>query len=184
MTTLPLKSANHTKALNALIAFCYQYASPKIIDENHVLDGFGKNRSLPPDSNDYCIVTPIVQTRSGTTVEEWDKVEDVQVLKEYVELDVQIDCYSTNNFDAMDRAQTYETIARSSAGVAFFNQFDMDCLYADGLRNLSSIIDDPCYVSRWTLTLHLGYWKQVRLGQDFFTSAQVNVDVVDVRFKP
>ena len=105
-------------------------------------------------------------------------------LAEYVNLDIQIDVYSTNIFDALERAQTFETVARSDFGVQHFLAFGIDCLFADGVQNLTAVMDSKQYVSRWTLVLHLGYWKRVKLAQDFFKTAIVDVINVDTKFKP
>lgn len=177
--------ATQADILNALIGFCFNFSAPALVDKMHVIDGFGNNRALPSDGNDFCVVTPIAQARSGQTIEHWDDDgNEIAELREYVDLDVQIDCYSTNVFDAMERAQALETCARSSYGVEHFLGFGIDCLYAEGVRNLSAVIDSKQYVSRWTLTLHLGYWKRVQLAQDFFTTARVCVHNADSKFKP
>lgn len=171
--------------LNALIGFCYQYSAPALPDEMHVVDGFGNNRTLPKDGNDFCVVTPIRQARSGTNIERWESDgEALEELAEYVDLDVQIDVYSTNIFDALERAAAYETVARSDFGVQHFAAFGIDCLYADDVQNLTAVMDSKQYVSRWSLVLHLGYWKRVKLAQDFFKTAIVDVINVDTKFKP
>lgn len=146
--------------------------------------GFANDLTLPADGNDCCVVTPIAQRRSGTNIERYPEGEEVQELLEHVELDVQIDCYSNNEFDALDRAATYETIGRSAIGVKFFERFNIGLLYTDSSQNLSSVLDSDRYVSRWTLTLHLSYWKTVKLGQDFFKTITIDVANVDVKFKP
>lgn len=170
---------------NALLSFCFDFATPPLIDEMHVISGFTNNRSLPTDSNDYCVITPIMQRRSGTDIVHYEREgRDVEELREYVEVDAQIDCYSKNKFDAMKRAQTYETVCRSPYGVDHFAKYDVDCLYSDSSNNLTAVIDDANYVSRWTLVIHLGYWKRVELAQEFFNTAKVNVVNVDTRFKP
>ena len=180
-----VKDVSQADILNALIKFCFNFAAPTLADEMHVLDGFGNNRTLPKDGNDFCIVTPIRQARSGTNVERWKSDGDeLMELAEYVDLDVQIDVYSTNIFDALERAQTYETVARSDFGVQHFAAFGIDCLYADDVQNLTAVMDSKQYVSRWTLVLHLGYWKRVKLAQDFFNTAIVDVVNVDSKFKP
>lgn len=180
-----VKDVSQADILNSLISFCFEFSAPALKDDMHVLDGFGNNRTLPKDGNDFCVVTPIRQARSGTNIEQWDaNGEDLLELQAYVDLDVQIDCYSTNIFDALERAQTYETVARSDYGVDHFEAFGIDCLYAEDVQNLSAVIDSKQYVSRWTLILHLGYWKRVKLAQDFFKTAGVNVINVDSKFKP
>ena len=86
--------------------------------------------------------------------------------------------------NAQQMAQTFELIARSEAGVNFFKPLSVDCLFAENLRNLSFVLDSKKYVSRWSLELHLGFWKQIQVSFDFFTSVNVNVVNVDVSFPP
>ena len=105
-------------------------------------------------------------------------------LKEYVDLDVQIDCYSRNLFDAASRAQTFETIARSYAGVDLFAKHNIDCQYADGVQNLTAILDEAQYQTRWKVVLHLGYWRVVQIDQPFVDALDIDVQNVDVRFPP
>ena len=113
-----VKDISQADILNACIKFCYNFAAPALPDEMHVLDGFGNNRTLPKDGNDFCIVAPFRQSRSGSNIESWKPDgEEVMELAEYVNLDIQIDVYSTNIFDALERAQTFETVARSDFGV-------------------------------------------------------------------
>lgn len=174
-----------TDILHALTSFCVTFSAPALADEDHVFYGYESNRSLPSDGNDFCVVTPIAQRRVGSNIERWEPsgADEVE-LCEYVELDVQVDCYSTDSFSALERAQTYEAIARSFSGVDHFLTYGLDCLYADGLQNLTAVLDSSQYVSRWTLTLHLGYWKRLTLQQDFFFATTVDVVNVDTTFKP
>lgn len=166
--------------LNALISFCNTYATPRLPDDIHVVSGFSNRITMPNDDNDACVVTPITQRRTGTTIERWFEGADTLELAEYVEIDVQVDCYSTNIFDARQRASTYETVTRSSVGVNFFNRFGLDCLYADDPQNLTAVIDSAQYVSRWSVVLHLGFWKRVEVAQEFFNALDVRVKNVDV----
>ena len=103
---------------------------------------------------------------------------------EYVETVWQIDCFSRSMVSAQQLATTFELIARSEAGVNFFKPLSVDCLFAENLRNLSFVLDSKKYVSRWSLELHLGFWKQIQVSFDFFTSVNVNVVNVDVSFPP
>lgn len=169
----------------ALVDFITTFATPALIDSDHVLNGFERNITPPKDKQDFCVIQPISRTRRGTTVQEYDKTGDEVVrLKEYVDLDVQIDCYSRNLFDAASRAQTLETVARSFAGVDSFAKHNIDCQYADNVQNLTAILDEAQYQTRWRLVLRLGYWRTVQLDQPFVDALDVDVHNVDVRFPP
>lgn len=171
--------------INALVDFIQTFSTPALKDSAHVLNAFERDITPPSDGNDFCVIQPISRARRGTTVQDWDKEgDDVIRLKEYVDVVYQIDCYSTNIFDAASRAQTFETVARSYAGVDFFKKYGIDCQYADSLQNLSSFVDEGQYTTRWRVLLHLGYWRVVTLDQDFIYGADVDVHNVDVRFPP
>lgn len=172
------------RLLLALREFLSTCATPALPDEMHVIAGYQNSQMLPNDGNDFCVATPIQETEEGTPIQTFDAVNDLVVLQAYHTVVVQVDCYSTTMFDAKDRANTYAVIASSEYGVNLFKQFDVDCQYADGIQNLTDVGDSGQYVSRWSVTLHLGYWKQVAIGQDYFNTANVNVINVDSRFPP
>ena len=166
--------------------FLLNFSTPTLTDDGlHVIPGNANDQSLPADGGDFCIYTPLFMGRRGTNVEEW-QAEPIDAVNycEYVETVWQIDCFSQSMVNAQQMAQTFELIARSEAGVNFFKPLSVDCLFAENLRNLSFVLDSKKYVSRWRLELHLGFWKQIQVSFDFFTSVNVNVVNVDVSFPP
>ena len=166
--------------------FLWNFSTPTLTDDGlHVIPGNANDQSLPADGGDFCIYTPLFMGRRGTNVEEW-QAEPIDAVNycEYVETVWQIDCFSQSMVNAQQMAQTFELIARSEAGVNFFKPLSVDCLFAENLRNLSFVLDSKKYVSRWSLELHLGFWKQIQVSFDFFTSVNVNVVNVDVSFPP
>lgn len=166
--------------------FLLNFSTPPLAaDGLHVIPGNANDQSLPADGGDFCIYTPIYFGRRGTNVEEW-QAEPIDAVNycEYVETVWQIDCFSQSMVNAQQMAQTFDLIARSEAGVNFFKPLSVDCLFAENLRNLSFVLDSKKYVSRWSLELHLGFWKQIQVSFDFFTSVNVNVVNVDVKFPP
>lgn len=166
--------------------FLLNFSTHTLTDDGlHVIPGNANDQSLPADGGDFCIYTPLFMGRRGTNVEEW-QAEPIDAVNycEYVETVWQIDCFSQSMVNAQQMAQTFELIARSEAGVNFFKPLSVDCLFAENLRNLSFVLDSKKYVSRWSLELHLGFWKQIQVSFDFFTSVNVNVVNVDVSFPP
>ena len=171
--------------VRSVIDVCVLFSIPPLQDEFHVLNGFQNNVTPPPDGNDFCAVYPVGQVRVGTNAERYTRQGDeVMQLENYVEVSVQVDCYSKRLNVARERAQTYETVARSSKGVAHFKQYGIDCQYGGQLQNNTGLLDSDEYVARWTLTLTLGYWKAVRLTQDYATEVIPNVINIDAKFKP
>lgn len=166
--------------------FLLNFSTPPLAaDGLHVIPGNANDQSLPADGGDFCIYTPLFMSRRGTNSEDWNTAPAEAVnYAEYVETVWQIDCFSRSMVSAQQLATTFELIARSEAGVNFFKPLSVDCLFAENLRNLSFVLDSKKYVSRWSLELHLGFWKQIQVSFDFFTSVNVNVVNVDVSFPP
>lgn len=166
--------------------FLLNFSTPALTDDGlHVIPGNANDQSLPADGGDFCIYTPLFMSRRGTNSEDWNTAPAEAVnYAEYVETVWQIDCFSRSMVSAQQLATTFELIARSEAGVNFFKPLSVDCLFAENLRNLSFVLDSKKYVSRWSLELHLGFWKQSQVSFDFFTSVNVNVVNVDVSFPP
>lgn len=166
--------------------FLLNFSTPPLAaDGLHVIPGNANDQSLPADGGDFCIYTPIYFGRRGTNVEEWQAAPTEAVnYCEYVETIWQIDCFSQSMVNAQQMAQTFELIARSESGVNFFKPLFIDCLFAENVRNLSLIVDSKKYVARWCFELHLGFWKQVQVPFDYFTSVDVNIVNVDVKFPP
>ena len=167
-------------------SFLLQFSTPQLkADGQHVLPGYANDQTLPADGGDFCVYTPLFLSRRGTNVEDWGQAQAGTLgLGEYVETVWQIDCYSASMVAAQQMASTFELIARSAVGVDFFKPRSIDCLYGESLRNLSLVLDSRKYVSRWSLELHLGFWKQVSVQFDFFSSVAVDVVNVDCRFPP
>ena len=173
-----------SKLIQSVREFCLNFSTPPLKDLAHVIVGYTNNLTLPPDGNDFCVVTPISERRLHTTKEtDLDEKDSVQ-LAEYLESVVQIDCYSTNRTDARTRCESYELVARSRYGVEHFKKYNVDCQHADICRNTTAILDSDQYVSRWTTTLTLGIWKQVEITQDYFTEIEPELINVDLKFKP
>lgn len=180
-----MKVRAEDNAYFTLRKFLFQYAQPKLKDINHVLVGYNNNLSLPADGNDFCIVTVVSETRRGQTIESFDPSPDEAVAyRTYYEQVVQVDCYSSDLYNARYRAEAFETLARTETGVNFFEEQGFDLLYADGLRDLSAVMDSNQYISRWTFNLYLGIWKEVTIEQQYFDTATVNLKNVDVAFPP
>lgn len=171
---------------SAVEQFLLNFSTPPLTSDGlHVIPGNTNDQALPADGGDFCIYTPLFMSRRGANAEDWDTAPAEAVnYDEYVETVWQIDCFSRSMVSAQQLATTYELIARSEAGVNFFKPLFIDCLFAENLRNLSFVLDSKKYVSRWSLELHLGFWKQIQVSFDFFTSVNVNVVNVDVSFPP
>lgn len=168
----------------ALERFLIEFSTPPVADDGrHVIPGDIDEQSLPPD-NEFYMYAPIRSERQGTNIEEWHDTDDVAGQLEYVETVVQVDCYSSSLVHAMRRAHTLETMMRSEPAVRHLAPYGIVPLYADAPRNLSRVMDSGKYVPRWSVDLHIGYWRRVDSVQEYFTKVTVDVQNVDVRFPP
>lgn len=170
----------------AVQAFLNKYTGVQI---DHVICG-NYNRAALPNTDEIVLYYPLRYERHGTNIETFDAatVEPGQdgSLKNstLVEVVFQVDCYSANGVNAMQRAQAVETIARSSGGVQFFDQYGISCLYASDIRDLTATMDAEQYVWRFMTELHLSFWSTVEQGLPWFEANSLELKNVDVVFPP
>lgn len=170
----------------AVQAFLNKYTGVQI---DHVICG-NYNRAALPNTDEIVLYYPLRYERHGTNIETFDAatVEPGQdgSLKNstLVEVVFQVDCYSANGVNAMQRAQAVETIARSSGGVQFFNQYNISCLYATDIRDLTATMDAEQYVWRFMTELHLSFWTTVEQDLPWFEANSLELKNVDVVFPP
>lgn len=120
-------------------------------------------QTLPPGDDCYVIITDIGRRRVGRSCEEYDSFKDELVLKEYTEIDLQIDVFDPILEKAIEKAQRIDTVALTEHGVKFFNRYGLSCLYADDVRPSSIDSEDGLFLGRATTTLHLGAWFKTYL---------------------
>lgn len=183
---MPLENVVQEQITEAFRSFLRKFAVPKYFNDDsaHIINGFANDLGLPTDGNDFTVFSPVSMTRRGSTIETLNPLTETLDLHEYIDLVVQVDCYSSSRFDARDRAQAYELVGRSSYGVDHFKQYGLDLQYVEGLQNLTAVMDSDRYVPRWSLTFTLGFKRTLRLTQDGFKFVKVNIANVDVKFPP
>lgn len=170
----------------AVQAFLNKYTGVQL---DHVICG-NYNRAALPNTDEIVLYYPLRYERHGTNIETFDAAAVAQgqdgSLKNstLVEVVFQVDCYSANGVNAMQRAQAVETIARSSGGVQLFNQYGISCLYATDIRDLTATMDAEQYVWRFMTELHLSFWSTVEQGLPWFEATSLELKNVDVVFPP
>ena len=190
MPTFPLPTnpvrVTWPDVIAAVQAFLNKYTGVQI---DHVICG-NYNRAALPNTDEIVLYYPLRYERHGTNIETFDAAAVAQgqdgSLKNstLVEVVFQVDCYSANGVNAMQRAQAVETIARSSGGVQFFNQYNISCLYATDIRDLTATMDAEQYVWRFMTELHLSFWTTVEQGLPWFEATSLELKNVDVVFPP
>ena len=190
MPTFPLPTnpvrVTWPDVIAAVQAFLHKYAGVQL---DHVICG-NYNRAALPNTDEIVLYYPLRYERHGTNIETFDAaaVEPGQdgSLKNstLVEVVFQVDCYSASGVNAMQRAQAVETIACSSGGVQFFNQYGISCLYATDIRDLTATMDAEQYVWRFMTELHLSFWSTVEQGLPWFEAVDVELKNVDIVCPP
>ena len=168
--------------LRAMIDFINICAVPPL-ELDCIFLGYNNDLSLPKENDDFAVVYLLNSIRHGTGITEFDSENERRIIKEYHEHNLQIDFYSTNQFDARTRAQNCSTLARTDVGVNFFRQFNLDCLSSNPLQNMSGLLDAQRYVSRYTLQMQVGQWHKISIDQDFFEKVDLRIENVDVHHK-
>ncbi|MDR0339549.1 MAG: hypothetical protein LBH65_04660 [Desulfovibrio sp.] len=173
----------------AVRAFVMAYALPALAPEN-VVQGWQNRAALPPETNEYAVISILFDTQRGTAVEEyaWDRQAPEKTgslaVKGLIEIAVQIDFCSEDD-TARQRARRLATLTRSSVGVRFFHDWGMSALYADDARDISFVGDAKQFVRRWMTTLRLTITEGVSAEFEAFGRAAVSrLENVDVHHNP
>lgn len=105
---MPLAAVKQEQITEAFRSYLRKFAVPPYAndDARHLINGFANDLGLPED-NDFTVFTPISMTRRGSTIETHDAVSETSLLHEYVDLVVQVDCYSADRLlPAIERRHT------------------------------------------------------------------------------
>ncbi len=190
MPTFPLPTnpvrVTWPDVIAAVQAFLNKYTGVQL---DHVICG-NYNRAALPNTDEIVLYYPLRYERHGTNIETFDAAavkpgQDGSLKNStLVEVVFQVDCYSANGVNAMQRAQAVETIARSSGGVQFFNQYNISCLYATDIRDLTATMDAEQYVWRFMTELHLSFWSVVEQSLPWFEAVGVELKNVDIVCPP
>ncbi len=164
---------------NMQIAVYEFIAAFTIIERNNIIKGWQNTSILPPLTESYAVFTSISAKRRGTNVEKYMPDDNSLILEKSNMVDYQIDIVATNVETARDNISALETVARSSTGVDFFNNYNINLLYADDAKAIETISKTDNYVNRYMIILHLEELNTVTVSQDYFDNAEVNTVLVN-----
>jgi hypothetical protein len=173
----------------AVRAFVRTYALPAM-SEASIVQGWQNRASLPPETNDYAVISVLYDKRHGTAVESytWNREAPEESgrleVAGLIELAVQVDFCAESDI-ARQRARRLAILTRSSLGVQFFSERGLSALYADDARDISFVGDADQFVRRWMTTLHLSLTEGVSAAFDAFDKVHMSrIENVDVHHKP
>ncbi|MDR1396863.1 MAG: hypothetical protein LBJ14_03950 [Desulfarculales bacterium] len=158
--------------------FVLTYALPALTPDT-VIQDWRKHISLPPETDDYAVISILFDSQHGTAVEtfiapEPDKNKPgILTVQALVEVRVQIDFCSEDD-KARQRARRLGIVAGSSIGAQFFNERGMSALYAGDVRELSFTGAANQFVKRYAITLHLSLNEGITVEYPYFDSAKAS----------
>jgi hypothetical protein len=179
---------NDIDVYGAVYEFVKEYALPSIPPEN-IFRGWQNRAYLPPQSNEFAVISIISHERRGSNVETFSaetEGEDGRLTSsELIICRVQVDCYSASDASARTRAQMLEKAARGSIAPRFFARFGMGCCYASNARDMSVVNGSKQFVNRWMTEISLSYPSAFSVGLPWFDAAKFDrVENVDVHHPP
>ena len=95
------------------------------IDRNNIIKGWQNTSILPPQTESYAVFTSINAKRRGTNIENYIPANNTLTLEKSNMIDYQIDIVATDAENARNNISALETVARSAAGVNFFNNYNI-----------------------------------------------------------
>lgn len=168
---------------SAVFDYVAAFALPAL-DEKNIYRGWQNRSALPPDTNEYAVISIISNVRHGSSVEELeikgvadDKPELIKV-GTYYEVAIQIDCCSDSDY-ARQRAAMLSGFARSSVAVSFFKKYGLSVIDASDPAEITMTDESDQFVPRSMITLRLTYWSVSAIGMTWFNDFNL-VGVKDV----
>lgn len=168
------------KNMNNLQMAVYEFiAAFTSVDRNNIIKGWQNTSILPPLTESYAVFTSINASRRGTNIENYMPDNNNLILEKSNMVDYQIDIVATDADTARNNISALETVARSAAGVDFFNKYNINLLYAEDAKAIETISKTDNYVNRYMITLHLEEINAVTLPQEYFNKVEVNTELAD-----
>ena len=168
------------KNMNNLQMAVYEFiAAFTTIDRNKIIKGWQNTNILPPLTESYAVFTSINAKRRGTNIENYIPDNNTLTLEKSNMIDYQIDIVATDAETARNNISALETVARSAAGVDFFNKYNINLLYAEDAKAIETISKTDNYVNRYMIILHLEEINTVTVSQEYFDKVNVNTVLAD-----
>ena len=166
--------------MNNLQMAVYEFiAAFTSVDRNNIIKGWQNTNILPPFTESYAVFTSINAKRRGTNIENYIPDNNTLTLEKSNMIDYQIDIVALDADTARNNISALETVARSSTGVNFFNNYNINLLYAEDAKAIERVSKTDNYVNRYMITLHLEEINAVTVSQEFFDKVNVNTVFVD-----
>lgn len=163
------------------------FGLPDLLPSN-IVRGWQNRNVLPPETNEYAVITVMQAQRRGTNVTHFafdptTQNDGTLTTAELVQCAVQFD-FCADNDTARQRAQSLELVSRSPLAADFLAPHGIAPLYAEDVRDLSFVDGSDQFVQRFTVTLHVSFWASMAASVGWFDHVNLYVENVDVHHPP
>lgn len=166
----------------AMYNFALAFGKPDLQPGN-IIRGWENRSYLPPQTNEYAVVTPMLSARRGTNVTLPPDAEGNITIAELKQCTVQFD-FCADNETAKQRAETVELVSRDPIAAAFLEPYGITPLYADDAHDMSFVDGSDQFVQRFNVTLYISFWAKLDATVSYFTNAHLYFENVDVHHLP
>lgn len=164
-----------------LVVSISQYAFP-LLPLSCIKKGWQNRTSLPPNTNEFCIVSVLDRSRIGTNVRTYVVPEDkadgalgTMTEKTLWDVTAQVSFFSAH-YLAEQRAESYKTFIRGFLGASFFKEYGIGAGYCDDIRVMEREDDSKMLIQHAQLLVHLQYWSGLT-AQVPFTGETLDVEL-------
>lgn len=165
--------------LEAVYSYVNKYGN---ISEDFIFQGGNNMSALPKGHNRFAVLNLLNIMQVGTNAEEYTD-QGVRIIST-LRASVQVDMYGDSLEEAQSAMQPLHSLFRGIVACDFFIPLGFTPLYADDVKPVFITDSSNLYVPRVTTTLYFTYKNIIEQPYDTFTSANVDVVNVDVKFKP
>lgn len=167
-----------SKILEAVFDYVKEFSG---LEEDSIFQG-GNNMSALPKKKSFAVINLLNIMQVGTNEEEYTE-QGVRITST-LQASVQVDVYGNSLEEAQNTMQPLQSLFRGTVACDFFIPLGFTPLYADDVKPVFITDSSNQYVPRVTTTLYFAYKNIIEKTYDTFTSANLDVVNVDVKFKP
>lgn len=161
----------------AIFDFIAAFVTPPFAE---VVRGDQNRVSLPEETNEYILITKIVETRRGSNVHSFEApapdADGTLSASKLTLCDVQIDVRSDKGPRAQEAASLIELWARDEIGIRFFQPYGISVTGCTSPQDMAFIDESNQFVKRFMVTLSLEYWETVSIAMPFFDDVTLKPD--------
>lgn len=148
------------------------------LDPANILRAWPNRTSTPPE--EYCVYTVLTPIRRGTNASEflWDEeTQDPGVQTDSVLWNTQVQ-FDFIGINSLTMAQDFATLSRSAILCEFLESREIEPLFSDEPREMTSTDGSEQYAVRYVVTVTFSYWASVTAPVGWFDNVILNPEVV------